>query len=74
MMKHLQKLDWKSDLSYLSYGYWKCMFVDFLTTYINSPHYVHTIECKVIYCADAPGIKKTNVCSKVFVECIILFW
>ena len=30
-MKHKQNLDWKSALSQSSYGYQKCMFVDFLT-------------------------------------------
>ena len=49
------------------------MFVDFLTTYTSPPYYVHTIECKVICCVDAPGVKKINACSKVFVECIICF-
>ena len=27
-MKHQWNLDWKSDLAFNSYGYWKCMFVD----------------------------------------------
>ena len=34
-MKHRQKSDWKSDLPNLSYGYWKHIFVDFLTDRIH---------------------------------------
>ena len=29
------------------FGYWKCMFVDFLTEYIGPPYSVH-IECRVV--------------------------
>ena len=39
-MKHLQKLD----LFWVGYGYWKCMFVDFLIGYICPPNCVH---CRV---------------------------
>ena len=35
-------MEWKLDLvPYFSYGYWKHMFVDFLTEYIAPPNCVH---------------------------------
>ena len=34
-MKHIQKTDWKSDVPWFSYGYRKCMFVDFLLDMIH---------------------------------------
>jgi hypothetical protein len=38
MMKHRQnKPCWKLDLSWLGYGYRKCMFIDSLTKYIGLP-------------------------------------
>ena len=46
-MKHMKKLDWKSDLPCFSYGYWNCMFLDFVTGYIVLP-IVFTIECRVV--------------------------
>ena len=30
VLVHLQKPDWKSDLAEFGYGYWKCMYVNFL--------------------------------------------
>ena len=42
MMKHMQKSDKKSDLPWFSYGYRKCMVVDFLVGYkslAKSAHY-----------------------------------
>ena len=33
--KDMQKLDWKSDLPWFSYGYWSWIFVDFLIGYIG---------------------------------------
>ena len=39
--EHLQEPDWKSELPRFSYGYRKCMFVDFLIGYKGSPNCVH---------------------------------
>ena len=36
-MKHGQKSDWKLDLPWFSYGYWKCMYVDSLFESISRP-------------------------------------
>jgi hypothetical protein len=44
-MKHLQKPDWKSDLPKFSYGYHKCVFVDFLAGDMGLP-IVFTFECR----------------------------
>ena len=48
MMTHLQKSDWKSDLPWLSFGYWKVMFVVFLIGYIGILPIVFAIECRVV--------------------------
>ena len=37
-MKHLQKSVWILDLPWFSYGYQKCMVVDFWIRYIRSSH------------------------------------
>ena len=44
MIKHLHKLDGKSDFPWFSYGCWKCMFVHFLTEYTCSPNCVHFLS------------------------------
>ena len=38
----------KSDLYLFTYAYWKCMFVDFLITYICPLPITLTIECGVV--------------------------
>ena len=40
-MKHLQKLDWKSDFLLFGYGYRERMFVDYAIGYIGPPNCVH---------------------------------
>ena len=45
IMKLIQKPHWKSDLPLFSYGYRKCMFVDFLTWVLPV---VFTIERRVV--------------------------
>ena len=47
MMKHLEKPGWKSNVPWFSYGYRKCMFVNFLTEYIDPP-IVSIIECRIV--------------------------
>ena len=40
-MKHQQGLDWRSNFTWLSYGYWQCIFVDFWTEIIDPPNCFH---------------------------------
>ena len=40
-MKYLQNPNYKMDMPLSSYGYRKCMFVEFLITYVGPPNYVH---------------------------------
>ena len=47
-MKHLQKLDWKSDFPWFSYGRWKHMNVGFLTEHIGSLHCVQSWACRIV--------------------------
>jgi hypothetical protein len=41
VVKHQHNSIWKSDLSSLSYGYHRCLFVDFLIEYIGPLGFVH---------------------------------
>jgi hypothetical protein len=43
-MKHQQGLDWKSNFTWLSYGYWQCIFVDFWFEYIDPPNCFHYLS------------------------------
>jgi hypothetical protein len=47
-MKHPQKLDWKSDNFWFSYGRWKRMNVGFLTEYIGPLHWVQSWVCRTV--------------------------
>ena len=40
-MKHQKKLDWKADLPWFSYNYWKCTFVELLAEYMGPSNCVH---------------------------------
>jgi hypothetical protein len=33
-------IKWVGNETFLNYGFWKCMFVDFLTTYMGLPKHV----------------------------------
>ena len=35
IIKHQQNLNWNTDVAWISFGGWKCMFVDSLTKYID---------------------------------------
>ena len=41
IIKLMQRPCWKSDIHLFSYGFRKCMFVDFLTVYTSSPSCAH---------------------------------
>ena len=48
MKLYFQKVDWKLNLSWFSYGYWKCIFVDFLNQIHASFPTMFTIERRVV--------------------------
>ena len=72
-MKRLQKPDWKSVLLLSSYGYRKCMFVDFLIGYIGPPNCVHYLSVQYLLIfedvVDSPlNMCLSGVCSLILTE------
>ena len=73
MLKHLQKLDWKPVLPLSSYGYRKCMFVDFIIGYISPPDCVHysSVEQLLIFeniLQSLLNLCLYDVCSRILTE------
>ena len=64
-MKHMQKPDRKSNLSYFTFGYQKCVFVDFLTRHICALNCVHYLSVKKLLVFE-------NAVQSLFNTCVFM--